>query len=58
MSDFDIREHDFSDGTIIDITKELDYLHIQMNDEYMEFTVDKNDAIALAKHFKLTQEDL
>lgn len=61
MSDFDIEKYEFSDCNIVDINSYVNGATIAVTlswiaDGYLELK--KQDAIALAKHFKLTQEDL
>ena len=55
MSDFDIEEYEFSDSEVI----------AELNDDGNVWlcataysSINKRDAIALAKHFKLTDDDL
>lgn len=56
---FDIAQHEWSDGlvTFEMVDFENDVRLICDNVDY-EFFMGKKDAIALAKHFKLTAEDL
>jgi hypothetical protein len=58
-----IEEYDFDDNVIISalISNDIDYLHLRIDvnapiHEIVE--LNKNDVIAMAKHFKLTADDL
>ena len=56
MSDFDITKHEWSDTSIWDCHAGAD--EVQLENPELETNFEKLDAIALAKHFKLTAEDL
>lgn len=60
MINFDIEEHVWGDESL-----EYDHLYIdsvqiiaRKCNEQVDFEIYKDDAIALAKHFKLTEKDL
>lgn len=56
MRDFDIAQHEWSDG-IAEIKAEVcDTLVLKFQGSWI--SIDKDDAIAIAKHFNLTAEDL
>ena len=63
MSEFDIREHHFSDhnlshdGDTLNLeTEEWSYYYDA--NVSTDIQINREDVIALAKHFRLTQEDL
>ncbi len=56
MSDFDITKHEWSDASIIDSNGCDD--DVQISSPELQVYLNKADTIALAKHFKLTAEDL
>ena len=56
MSGFDITQHEWSD-TIAEFEAEPRYTLV-LKSHGSWFSFDKQDAIAIAKHFKLTAEDL
>lgn len=60
MTDFDIAKYKWSSADITGAEGESDWLHIDINPYYvMSGTrLEKQDAIAIAKHFKLTERDL
>ena len=63
MSDFDIKEYKFSDGSIelqnlITCEDELCFTTLFAINPFGDFVFNKQDAIEIAKHFKLTEEDL
>lgn len=59
---FDIAQHGWSSGDFIDVFKAYtddDHLHFIIAPYCHGRTwINKNDAIAIARHFKLTAEDL
>ena len=57
--DFDITKHKFSDENIrvLDVTDDVS-IDFYLNDLEREGFIQKIDAIAIAKHFKLTGDDL
>lgn len=57
MSDFDITQHEWSDSDI-NCNKKSDHLMIESNAGLSGFFLEEADAIAIAKHFGLTAEDL
>jgi hypothetical protein len=63
--DVDIEDYEFSDADILCVkVKFNDYVEFKFSDEdhyalgFAYLWLDKEDVIALAKHFKLTEEDL
>lgn len=54
--DFDISNHEFYDYTLSLHNHNKNGVCFHVEDDYPEFN--KKDIIALAKHFKLTAEDL
>ena len=55
---FDISKHEFSDERI-EFSQDEGGLLVEIEDFYhVAACINKNDAIAIAKHFKLTVEDL
>jgi len=55
--EFDISEYEFSDGDIMVITKASSSIEIRSNNT-AGVHLSRQDSIAIAKHFKLTAEDL
>lgn len=55
---FDISEHEFSDDKLSLLIDDADLISINDNCSGSCFDLHKDDAIAIAKHFKLTAEDL
>tara|TARA_R110000851_G_scaffold303237_1_gene460785 strand:- start:177 stop:539 length:363 start_codon:yes stop_codon:yes gene_type:complete len=56
---FDISEHEFSDDEISrEVQATSDCVQLDMVDGSRPALLDKNDVISLAKHFKLTADEL
>lgn len=56
---FDITQHEWSGDQVEGATVEDECLFIDDNDyDISTISIDRKDAIAIAKHFKLTAEDL
>lgn len=60
---FDITQHEWSDSDVSDVyISDFDLIGIGImssdGDQVVDFGVRKQDAIAIAKHFNLTAEDL
>lgn len=61
MRKFDITEHEWSDEGTVSLDDSDDGVLEMLCDGpdcYNEFELNRNDAIAIAKHFKLTKSDL
>ena len=56
MRDFDIKQHEWSDSIAEIEAKSGDTLVLKFHGSWI--SIDKKDAIAIAKHFNLTTEDL
>ena len=56
--EFDIAQHEWSDSDIRYSHRSGEELYFDINGTQLPIFVDKQDAIAMAKHFKLTAEDL
>lgn len=53
-----IRKHFFDDDQITVYNAEDDLNYIEFNSMHDIWYLERDDVIALAKHFKLTEEDL
>jgi len=60
IKDFDITQHEWSDTPIKYLDNDASGVELEATESawFVNFYLDKSDAIALAKHFKLTPEDL
>jgi len=58
MRDFDIRKHEWSDSDIRHTCKTGGELCFYIRGNRLPIYINKQDAIAIAKHFNLTAEDL
>ena len=60
MSDFDITKHEWSDDPITYLDNDDSGVELRATDSawFVNFYLDKSDAIALDRHFKLTEADL
>lgn len=58
MKDFDITQHQWSDEFVSVETANTDSDVIRLDNDMYLVDIDKDDAIAIAKHFNLTAEDL
>lgn len=58
--DFDITKHKWSDEPITYLDNDASGVELRATESawFVNFYIDKSDAIALAKHFKLTEADL
>lgn len=55
---FDISNYKFNDLNVYDSSVRGDFVDIELYHEYNILSLSERDAIALAKHFNLTAEDL
>lgn len=56
--EFDITQHEWSDNFINVCFSETNNDVIRFDNDMYLVDIEKSDAIAIAKHFKLTAEDL
>jgi len=58
--DFDITKHEWSDDPITYLDNDASGVELEAASSawFVNFYLDKSDAIALARHFKLKPEDL
>lgn len=55
---FDIAQHEWSDNCISVERSNTDAEQIRLDNDMYLVDIERKDAIAIAKHFKLTAEDL
>ena len=55
---YDIRNHEWCDNALDEVIVNNDYISIWHDAQYQRVRINTSDAIAIAKHFELTTNDL